>query len=670
MLFIRIFLLNVYIQVYSFFFLLRIYAKISLLIKSIFIRKNDMNLLSLMNLKKTYGIKTLFENINLNITDTDKIGVIGINGTGKSSMLRIVSGQDVPDAGEVRIYGQKRIEYLAQAPDLDPNITVLGQVFKADTPEMNTLRDYENTLDLMAKHPDDQSLQKQLMRLTDTIDIKNLWNLKSQVETILTQLGIKYFDKTIGTLSGGQRKRVAMASALLSPCDLLILDEPTNHLDNETILWLEKYLGNRKGALLMVTHDRYFLDRVVNKTIELDKGNLYEYTGNYSEFVEKKAARREFENSIEQKRQNLYRRELAWIRRGARARTTKQKARIQRFEEIENSAPDLSEDNLLINVGFTRLGKQVINLSHVTKSFKNLCVLKDFSYIFGANERIGIIGKNGRGKSTLLNLIAGKLRPDEGIITIGDTVKIGYFSQESEDMDLSLRAIEYIREGAESIENADGDIVTAAQMMETFLFDRNTQWVYISELSGGERRRLYLLRILMSAPNVLLLDEPTNDLDIDTLTILENYLDDFKGTVLTVSHDRYFLDRVCETIFSFINSGEVIVQTGNFSDYIAKHDGKDDEPEPHKPKSEKNEKPRPKVIKLTYREQQEYNTIDTDMDTLEFRISEIDETISKIATDYTKLQVLSEEKETLENELLEKMERKEYLETILTQASK
>lgn len=500
-----------------------------------------MNLLSIINLKKTYGVKTLFEEINFSIEDSDKIGVIGVNGTGKSSLLRIVAGQDTPDAGEIRVYGSKRIEYLAQTPELDPNVTVLAQVFRADTPEMNTLRDYESTLDLLARYPEDEKLQKHLMSLTDTIDAGGLWNLKSQVETILTQLGIRDFDKTIGTLSGGQRKRVAMASVLLTPCDLLILDEPTNHLDNETITWLEKYLENRKGALLMVTHDRYFLDRVVNKTIELDGGALYEYAGNYSEFVEKKAARKEFESIMEQKRQNLYRRELAWIRRGARARTTKQKARIQRFEDIKNSAADLNEDILQINVGFTRLGKMVVDLDHVSKSFKNQCVVRDFSYIFGPDERIGIIGKNGRGKSTLLNLIAGKIRPDSGSIIIGNTVKIGYFSQESEDMDLNLRAIEYIREGAETVENARGEVVTAAQMMELFLFDRYAQWVRISELSGGERRRLYLLRILMSAPNVLLLDEPTNDLDIhhaaNLMKTVRRLCDELSKTVILVLHE-------------------------------------------------------------------------------------------------------------------------------------
>ncbi|WP_195268055.1 ABC-F family ATP-binding cassette domain-containing protein [Eubacterium sp. 1001713B170207_170306_E7] len=623
-----------------------------------------MNLLSVINLKKTYGVKTLFEEISFNIEDSDKIGVIGINGTGKTSMLRIVAGQDSPDAGEIRVYGAKRIEYLAQTPELDPCATVLAQVFRADTPEMNTLRDYESTLDLLARYPEDEKLQKHLLGLTDTIDAAGLWNLKSQVETILTQLGIKDFDKTIGALSGGQRKRVAMASVLLTPCDLLILDEPTNHLDNETITWLEKYLENRRGALLMVTHDRYFLDRVVNKTMELDGGKLYEYTGNYSEFVEKKAARKEFESVMEQKRQNLYRRELAWIRRGARARTTKQKARIQRFEDIKNSAADLGEDFLEINVGFTRLGKQVVDMDHVSKAFKGQCVVKDFSFIFDPDERVGIIGKNGRGKSTLLNLIAGKIRPDSGSIVIGDTVKIGYFSQESEDMDLSLRAIEYIREGAETVENARGEVITAAQMMELFLFDRTAQWIRISELSGGERRRLYLLRILMSAPNVLLLDEPTNDLDIDTLKILENYLDDFQGSVLTVSHDRYFLDRVCDTIFSFTGGGEILVQTGNFTDYMAKHAGKDNEPASNKPSEAKTEKVRSKTIRLSYREQQEYDHIDTEMEALEIRLEEIDREMAGITTDYTRLQALSEEKDQSEETLLEKMERKEYLEGI------
>jgi len=623
-----------------------------------------MNILSILNLKKSYGEKMLFENVNFSVDSHDKIGVIGVNGTGKSSLLRILAGKDQPDSGLIDYFGKIRVEYLAQTPDLDPTSTVIEQVFKADTKELNLMRDYESTLAAQEEQPNDPTLQKHLLKLTDRIDALHLWNLKSQIETILTQLGITEFNKTIATLSGGQRKRVAMASVLLSPCDLLILDEPTNHLDNVSIDWLENELKSRNGALLMVTHDRYFLDRVVQKTFELDQGTLYEYSGNYSEFVEKKAARQAFSSVLEQKRQNLYRRELAWMRRGARARTTKQKARIQRFDTIKEAEIQTSEDILNINVGFTRLGKQVIEFDNLTKAFGDLAIINNFSYIFGPNARIGIIGKNGSGKSTLLNLIAGKIVPDSGHIIIGDTVKLGYFSQENEDMDLNLRAIEYIREGAETTQNASGEIITAAQMMELFLFDRSAQWIRISELSGGERRRLYLLRILMMAPNVLLLDEPTNDLDIDTLKILENYLDDFKGAVLTVSHDRYFLDRICHTIFSFASPGSILTQTGNYSDFMQKHplttpsDKSDKATEKYKPKHDN--KPR-----LTWKEQQEYKTIDTDIEKMENRLDAISVEMAAASSDYTRLQALSEEQDTLEETLLDKMEKKEKYEAIL-----
>ncbi len=628
-----------------------------------------MNILSVINLKKTYGVKTLFENINFNIDTDDKIGVIGINGTGKSSMLRIVAGADTPDAGEVRIYGDKRIEYLPQHPDFDENLTVLDQVFRANTPEMRLVRDYERTLEQLSQHSEDHGLQQHLFDLTNRIDALGLWQLKSQVETILTQLGIKDFDKPICSLSGGQRKRVAMASVLLAPCDLLILDEPTNHLDNATTAWLEEFLKTRKGALLMVTHDRYFLDRVVNRTIELDSGKLYEYTGNYSQFVELKAARKAYENAMEQKRQNLYRRELAWIRRGARARTTKQKARIDRFNAIKNSAVNLEEASLNINVSFTRLGKQVIDIDHLSKSFKNQPIITDFSYTFGQGERVGIIGQNGRGKSTLLNIIAGRLKPDSGHVAVGDTVKIGYFSQEAAEMDLNLRAIEYIREGAETAITAEGEIITAAQMMEFFLFDRYAQWVRISELSGGERRRLYLLRVLMEAPNVLLLDEPTNDLDIDTLQVLENYLDDFQGTVLTVSHDRYFLDRICHTIFSFTGNGHIRVQTGNFTDYINKHPLSEHEPVTSKALSNvKSTRSMQRPRRLNYHEQQEYKILPDEIAALEEKLDAIEIEIFGIATDYLRLQELTEKREQLEETLLEKMEKQERYDAILKES--
>lgn len=527
-----------------------------------------MNILSIHHIKKSYGVKTLFENVSFTIEDDDKTGVIGVNGTGKSSMLRIIAGQDTPDEGEVETFGAVRVEYLAQTPELDPAITVIDQVFRSNTLETNLVRDYERATTDLARHPEDPALQKRLLTLSDTLDAKGLWNLQSQIETVLTKLGITDFDKPVGELSGGQRKRIALAAVLLAPCDLLILDEPTNHLDNETITWLETFLKNRKGALLMVTHDRYFLDRVVTKTLELDKGHLYEYTGNYSEFVTKKAERRAFENIMEQKRQNLYRRELAWMRRGARARTTKQKARIQRFEILQAGGVDTSEEVLDLDVAFTRLGRQVVDLSHVTKAFDGQTVISDFSAVLGPSERIGIVGPNGRGKSTLLNLIAGRLTPDSGTVALGDTVKLGYFSQESEDMDVDLRAIEYIRDTAEMVETASGATLTAAQMMERFLFDRNAQWVRITEMSGGERRRLYLLRVLMEAPNVLLLDEPTNDLDIDTLDLLEDLLESYDGTVFLVSHDRTFLDNVVTSTIAFEGDGNWREYEGGVQDWL------------------------------------------------------------------------------------------------------
>lgn len=630
-----------------------------------------MNIASIENLKKTYGVKTLFHDISFSIADTDKIGVIGVNGSGKTSLLKIIGSLDSPDAGAVKFFGTKRVEILPQDPDLNPDTTVLSQVFCANSPEMNLVRDYESTLAALEDSPEDAALQKRLLSLSQRIDDENLWNLKSQVETILSQLGIHDYHKKIKQLSGGQRKRVAMASALLTPCDLLILDEPTNHLDNDTIAWLENYLLNRKGALLMVTHDRYFLDRVVTRTIELDKGQLYEYTGNYSDFLEQKANRREAQNAIEAKRQNLYRRELAWIRRGARARTTKQKARIQRFEEIKDQATDLSENQMEISVGFSRLGKKVIEIEHLCKSFGPQKIISDFSMILGPSERIGIIGKNGYGKSTLLNLLAGKLKPDSGTITLGDTVKLGYFSQESEDMDLSLRAIDYIREKAEVMENSRGETVTAAQMMELFLFDKNSQWVYISELSGGERRRLYLLGILMMAPNVLLFDEPTNDLDIDTLTILEAYLDEFQGSVLTVSHDRYFLDRTCEQILSFDGKGQITSQTGNYSDYIKKHPltglgTKDNSPEQPEKKTAApaSEKPKTRKPGLTYKEKREQEALLLDLEAKDQRLDFVTQKLSETTRDYTVLEELANEKAVLEDELLAIMDRLETLENL------
>lgn len=624
-----------------------------------------MNVLSVENISKNYGEKILFDNVSLNINDIDKIGLIGINGTGKSTLLKIIAGVETSDSGGTNIPNGTRIEYLPQNPDFDPAATVLEQVFKGETPIMKVIREYEKTIEDISKAPEDHTLQEKLIKLSAKMDSLNAWEIESQVKIVLTKLGISNFESKIGTLSGGQRKRVALAGALITPCDLLILDEPTNHMDNSTIEWLEEYLQNRRGALLLITHDRYFLDRVVNRTIELDKGTLYTYTGNYSEFLEKKMERKTLETAMEKKRQSLYKKELEWIRAGVKARTTKQKARIQRFEKIKESKIDLDDSSLDISVGHSRLGKKIIEIRNISKNFDEKDLIKDFSYTVVRKDRIGVIGDNGVGKSTFLNVIAGKLGLDGGSIDIGATVKIGYFSQESEEMDESLRAIEYIREGAEFVLTSDGSKISASQMMERFLFNKEMQWVYIYRLSGGERRRLQLLRVLMEAPNVLILDEPTNDLDIDTLKVLESYIDEFNGAVITVSHDRYFLDRVCNKIFSFEGNGKIIEHTGNYSDYteykksyleLETNEGKSD-----KKQTTNNKKVKENKLKFSYKEKLEYETIEGDIEALEEKISELENDITANSSNFLTLQDLMEEKEQVEEELLNKMERWEYL---------
>ncbi|PAB57717.1 ABC-F family ATP-binding cassette domain-containing protein [Anaeromicrobium sediminis] len=626
-----------------------------------------MNVLSVENLTKTYGEKILFEDISFTISDTEKIGIIGINGTGKSSLLKIIAGVDSPDSGTMKVPNGIRIEYLPQNPEFDPDATVLKQIFRGESPILKLIREYESTLEEVSENPNNSSLQDKLLKLTDQMNGQDAWELESQVKTVLTKLGITSFNKKMKELSGGQKKRVALASALISPCDLLILDEPTNHMDNMTIDWLENYLANRKGALLMITHDRYFLDRVVNKTLELDKGKMYTYMGNYSYFTEKKLERRDLESSMEKKRQSLYKKELEWIRTGARARTTKQKARIQRFEDLKEKKINIEEENLEISVGHSRLGKKIIEIKNIAKSFPGNDLIKDFTYIFVKEDKIGIVGPNGMGKSTLLNLITEKLSLDGGSIDIGPTVKIGYFSQESQEMNPNLRAIEYIKEVAEFVTTADGTKISASQMMERFLFTSDMQWTYIYKLSGGERRRLYLLSVLMMAPNVLILDEPTNDLDIDTLQVLESYIDEFIGPVITVSHDRYFLDRTCNKILSFEGQGQIVENVGNYSDYMAKQE----ELTKHIESSSENTKKAPKEkrvrqqkLKFSYKEEKEYETIEADIEKIEEKISSIDEKMQTCTTDFTKLQELAEEKETLEEELLYKLERQEYLDDL------
>lgn len=639
-----------------------------------------MNVASIERVSKSYGEKVLFNEIGFTINDEDKIGIIGINGTGKSTLLKIISGQETSETGQITYMKGIRIEYLSQNPDFDFDATILEQVFRGSSESMQTIRAYESTIELIEENPDDTLLQEKLMHLTTKMKDLDLWDYESQVKTILTKLGIPHFDKKIGQLSGGQRKRVALAAALIAPCDLLILDEPTNHMDNGTIDWLEKYLKSRSGALLMITHDRYFLDRVVNKTIELDKSKLYTYSGNYTEFIEKKIERQEREVSIERKRMNLYRNELAWIRRGAKARTTKQKARIMRFEDIKESKIDLNEAKMDISVANSRLGNKTIEIETINKSFGDLKVVNDFSYIVLRNDRVGIIGDNGRGKSTLLNLIVKKLEPDSGTVDIGTTVKIGYFSQESAEMDEKLRAIDYIKETAEFITRADGSYLSASQLMETFLFSGEMQYTLIGRLSGGERRRLFLLKILIEEPNILILDEPTNDLDIDTLKVLEDYLDSFGGAVISVSHDRYFLDRTCQKIIAFFEEGKTKLYLGNYSDYLELLQEEEDlkEAQDAQEKSEKAEKARllqktekstitsskideAQKVKLTYKERLELESIQGEIDTLEARLNEMSQQMKENQSDYALLERLTNETEETEMLLLEKLERQEYL---------
>ena len=525
-----------------------------------------MNLISVENLSKSYGEKTLLNNISFGIDEGDKIGIIGINGTGKSTLLKIIAGIENYDTGNIIRKNNMVIEYLPQNPFFDEEANVIQQVFKGTSPLMETIRDYEECLKEVELNPHEEILQKRLMNLTSKMDGLNLWQIESEAKAILTTFGITNFFEKIKNLSGGQKKRIALCSSLVNPSDLLILDEPTNHMDNEIISWLEEYLNKRKGALLMITHDRYFLDRVTNKIFEISKGNLYSYTGNYSVFLEKRLEREELEQASESKRQNLLRRELEWIKRGAKARSTKQKARIDRFNKLSEEKVDLNNDKLEISTSYTRLGKKVIELKNISKCFSNNVLIKDFSYIVLPDDRIGIVGPNGIGKSTLINILVGNLEPDKGTIDVGETVKIGYFSQEWKPINEELRVIEYIRESAEFITTSDGTKISASQMLEKFLFTPEIQWTPINKLSGGEKRRLYLLKVLMESPNVLLLDEPTNDLDTETLTILEDYLESFNGAVITVSHDRYFLDKVVDKIFVFEGQGVIREYTGNYTE--------------------------------------------------------------------------------------------------------
>lgn len=626
-----------------------------------------MNLLSTESLSKAYGEKKLFDKVAFGIDDSDKIGLIGINGTGKTSFLKVIAGIDEADAGSFIKSSNLKIEYLAQNPDFDFEITVLEQVFEGSSPLMVLLREYENVSSSLEKNPTDTKLQMRLMELNAKMDLNEAWQIEREAKTVLMKLGIMEFDKKIGELSGGQRKRVAMAGALIRPCDLLILDEPTNHIDNETITYLEDYLSNRKGALLMVTHDRYFLDRVVNKIWELDEGKLYAYQGAYTKFLELKAQREADDKRIQEKKQSLYKSELAWMRKGVEARRTKQKARKDRFKILETEIDKSSDEKLDISVAGKRLGRKIIEINDISKSFGDKVVLKNFTYTVLKGDRIGIVGNNGEGKSSLLNAIAKKLDLDSGTIEIGETIKIGYYSQENIDMDTSLRVIEYIKNKAEYIETSDGTKITAAMMLEKFLFTGDMQWSFISKLSGGERRRLYLLSVLMEGPNVLLLDEPTNDLDIQTLAILEDYIDEFNGPVITVSHDRYFLDKIADKIFAFEGDGNIEISFGDYTDYSEKkkqtiEDIASETVKASLKDKDKSSEAKPKAkTKFSYKEQQEFDTIDEKIEQTETKLAQIKIDMEKNAADFVKLAELTKEEERLNSSLEELMERWAYL---------
>lgn len=628
-----------------------------------------MNLMTLENISKSYSEKTLLKDISLGINEGEKIGLIGVNGTGKSTLLKIIAGAEEAESGTITKANKVRVEYLPQNPEYDEEATVLEQVFKGTSAEMKLLGEYEEVLEKI-NTSFDENLNKKLLSLQEKIDALNLWDLESEAKAVLTKLGINDYTQKIKELSGGQRKRVSLASALITPCELLILDEPTNHLDNDTIDWLEEYLNASKFSLLMITHDRYFLDRVTNRIIELDKGRLFSYDGNYSLFLEKKMERMAIESSMEEKRQNLIRTELAWVRRGAKARTTKQKARLQRFDELTNREVITPDEKMDISVGSSRLGNKIIEIHNISKTFGDKTVINNLEYTLARHDRIGIIGKNGQGKSTLIKILNGELTPDSGEIEIGETVKIGCFTQDDAHMDLNMRAIDYVKEASDYIETADGTKISASQMCERFLFNSTMQYTLIGKLSGGERRRLHLLRTLMLAPNVLLLDEPTNDLDIETLNRLEDYLDEFKGVVISVSHDRYFLDRICNKIFAYEGNGNIHIFTGNYSDYLIYKEiqGIEFEEAQKTKKKEvehkevKKEKPKnDKKLKFSYNEQREFDTIDADIEKLENKIAELEESTSKFATNFTKLQEILDEKANLEKELEYKYERWEYL---------
>ncbi len=623
-----------------------------------------MNILSLENVSKNYGIKPLFENVTLGFEDTDKIGIIGANGSGKSTFLKVVAGTETPDTGKVTRTSGKTLAFLSQNPQFDDEKTVLETIFAASDGVMKTIRDYETACHDLAVNYTDEQLEK-VSKLQHELEISGGWEIETNAKNVLTRLGITDTSLKMKTLSGGQRKRVALAHELIFKPDILILDEPTNHLDADTIEWLEDYLRRYTGALLLVTHDRYFLDRVTNRIFEIDRGTVQNFNGNYAYYLEKKEEQETLRATEGHKREQLIKKELAWLRRGAKARTRKSKHRINAAYDLMAQPKDKPKSEIDIAIGAKRLGTKIIELENISKSYGDKNLLDDFSYLLKRDDRIGIIGKNGSGKTTLLEIITERIKPDSGEIEIGQTVAIGYYDQESRALNEEQRVIDYIKEIAEYVTTVGGDQITASQMLEKFLFAPSAQYSFIGNLSGGERRRLYLLKILMAQPNVLLLDEPTNDLDIPTLIALEEYLDDFPGALIVVSHDRYFLDRTIDSVFKFDGKGNVREFAGDYTAYLETIEREEAEEKAETEnaearasvRAENSQTEKPKSQKLSFKETRELAALEAEIPETEKRLAEIERELIQFATDAYKLNQLVTEQQKLNSKLEQSIER-------------
>lgn len=626
-----------------------------------------MSHLIVSNFTKTVGEKTLFKDIDFTIVEGERAGLIGINGTGKSTLLSILAGQMDADTITMDHPNKYRVAYLPQDPQFKAGITVLDAVFEGDSPAIQLNRQYEDVVRALSADPTSEKLQQKMFDLQQRMNQEDAWDVNALAKTALTKLGIDQFDAEVVAMSGGQQKRVALAKTLIEPADLYLLDEPTNHLDVESTDWLTDMVKRLKGAVIVITHDRYFLDAVSTHIYEIADKTLYKHSGNYGDFLEAKAIRQEMQQSTDAKQRNRYRSELKWIRRGAKARSTKQKARIQRFDELSDSLQK-DNDNTSLDMGLatTRLGKKVIEGDKVTKAFKNKTLIKDFDFLLQQGDRIGIIGPNGAGKSTLLNMLSGELKPDSGAIEVGSTVKIAHFTQHLPQMNTNERMIEYVRESANDIVDVEGVHHSAAQMLERFLFPLHAHGTQIGKLSGGERKRLFLLKLLMEQPNVLLLDEPTNDLDIETLSVLEDFIENFAGVIVTISHDRFFLDRIAKKLWVLDGNGGVEESLDIYTDFLEKQQSESK----HHVKEEKVEKVKVDKVKadkkkLTFKEQKEWKTIQADIDRVEAQIMEHEEEISKAGSDFTKLQQLTNELEALNEKYEHLIERWEYLSDIV-----